>query len=201
MKYRRFFSFVSLQQRPSASHAQLEMWSTTAEMKRKEAFNASLLEYWQRFADEEKAQWEGENRRSDTFNRMVVGLDDAFEVITKDQEKSFQDEEVFRRNSFQKPEDLRDRRFSEGESNRALLFLKDQEARKEQAEWYAKLRESCCQRGRQEREEIYQKLEKDMQEQADRLLGWEEEQFTSAEKQRDAVVLKIVSVPIFLEVL
>jgi hypothetical protein len=40
---------------------------------------------------------------------------------------------------------------------------------------------------------MFQKLEKDMQEQLERLLRWGEDYFTSAEQQRDKIVREIVS--------
>lgn len=152
-----------------------------------------MLEYWQRFTDEEKAQWEGEKRRSDVFDGMIVGLDEAFAIVAKERDEAFRDEAVEYSDTSQKSEDLREKRFSDAESDRAVAFLKDQETREKRADWYAKIRESRFQCGRQEREEMCQKLERDMQEQVELLLRWQEECFASAEQQRDEIVQQIVS--------
>jgi hypothetical protein len=97
---------------------------------------------------------------------LIVGLDEGFDVVAKERDIAFQDDEA-RRES----ESLREKRFFKAERARAVGFAKDQETREKRAEWYAKIRESRFQRGRQEREEMCQKLEKDMQEQLEKLLS------------------------------
>jgi hypothetical protein len=164
-----------------------------AEKRRNQEFSASMLEYGRRFTDEEKAQWEEEKYRSATFDQLIAGLDEAFEAAAKKRDKAFQEEEARRQDIFHGFEGLREKRFSQAEANRLVGFVKLQEVHSERAEWYAKIRDTRFERGRQEREEMSQKLVKDMNEQLERLLHWEEECYTSAEQQRDKIIREIVS--------
>jgi hypothetical protein len=175
------------------SPAETESQFTAAEDQRQAEFNESMLEYEQRFMDEEKAQRQGEQSRTEEFDQMIVRQDDAFENILEKRDKAFQNEEARRRDLFQEQESLREKRFAEVESRRGAHFLQYQETIEKRAEWFAKIRESHLQRGRQEREEVCKKLEKDMQDQLERLLRWQEESFARAEKQRDEVVREVVS--------
>jgi hypothetical protein len=175
------------------SPAEMENQFTAAEDRRQAEFNKRMLEYRARFVDEEKAQHEGEQWRSEEFNRMILSLDDAFEGISEKRDKAFHNEEARRRDIFQEQESPREKRFSEAENHRAGHFLTYQETSEKRAEWFFKIRESRLQRGRQEREEACRKLEKDMENQVERLLRWQEECFARAERQRDEIVREVVS--------
>lgn len=187
-----------LQRKPRISLAEMESQFTDAENRRQREFNDSMSQYGQSFMDEEGAQRAGEQRRNEEFSRMIGSLDDVFEVISGKRDNTFQDDEVRRRDIFQEHESVRAKRFSEVESDRAVHFLKYQHTSEKRAEWYTKNRESLLQRGHREREEACQQLEKDMQDQLERLLRWQEECFACAEKQRDDIVREIVSALIHL---
>lgn len=175
------------------SPAEIESRFTAAEDRRQGAFSKSMLEYRQRFIDEEKTRQGGEQWRNEEFNQMIVFQDDAFESISEKRDKAFQNEQARRRVTVQVQDSLREKRFSEVESSRTAHFLVYQETIEKRGEWFARIRESHLQKGRQEREEICKQLEKDMKAQSERLLRWQEECFALAEKQRAEIVREVVT--------
>jgi hypothetical protein len=171
----------------------METRFTESENRRLEIFNESMLQQQQEYSDFEKLRREGEKLRSEQFESTMITIDEAFITNEAHRNKTFCDMETRQEDVFRDNEMSREKRFREREVSRGECFQQCEDTREKRSEWYAHARHLHVQQGRQIREESCQKLERQMLDQFNVWVRFQEDSFTTAERQRDEIVRETVS--------
>jgi hypothetical protein len=190
---RRWYFKKSTPRKAGSLPQQTQAWYTESENRREEAFNESRLQQQQRCTDEEKLQWEREKLRNEQFERTMITMNETFRANEEHRNKAFQDAEAEQEGNFRDNETLREKRFKERMVSREECFRRYQGIQKKHSEWYANVRNTHVRQGRQARERSCQELERQMLEQFNALVRFQEESFGAAEHQRDEIMKETVS--------
>lgn len=152
-----------------------------------------MQEQREEYLNEERRQSAGEKTRKIDFDGMVYDIDQQFNAKAERRDQAFQEAQKKQEVVFRDNEALREKQFSEGEVHRSTMFQQAQEMRRKMSEWHSTISRSHVMQGHLAREKMCQKLEDDLADQFDDLLRFEEDSFTSAERQRDETVSAVVS--------